>query len=138
MDMEQKSSGYVATGPKGSGRKALRLMRRMPIGRKLGIMAASMLVPLIALLTFYVYEMQSGISVTKMELAGVEWFQPLEEMMGRISDHSASSVTQILKPGSEDKGNAKFQAELDQWIATMDGLDAKYGKADDNAAWKAI
>ena len=137
MNREVNSSGAPA-GHKAPGTLKHRLMRSMPIGRKMALMAASMIIPICGLLAYYVYKVQSDISVTRREIGGVEWFQPLEEMMGRISDHSAMVASSVVKGSSADKGPSKFQAELDQWITTMDGFDARYGKPDDQAAWKAI
>ncbi|MEY4762184.1 MAG: hypothetical protein RLZZ200_2040, partial [Pseudomonadota bacterium] len=113
-------------------------MDKLPIGRKLLIMAAALGIPTLVLLVLFVNEKRAAIAVTQAEIGGMEWFQPLEEMTGRISDHSAIIVTGLLKGNADKNASTAYLSELDKWIAEMDRLDAKYGSPTHNAAWKQI
>ncbi len=136
MGTEFTSVGYRKAGRSTGGLSGL--LGNIAIGRKLIIMAAALGIPTLVLLAMYINGKREDIAVTQAEIGGMEWFQPLEEMTGRISDHSAITVTGILKGTVDKSASTAYLSEIDKWISEMDKLDAKYGTPAHNVAWKAI
>ena len=132
----QKTTKDEAPAMNGKSKKRDgRLLRYLPIGKKMALMVAAMILPLMVLLVVFSWQMYKTINFTKMELEGLHYYHPLEEMGGAINIRSANVALSI---GGSSADTRQIDAEIDQIATEMDELDQQYGNPATMAAWKAI
>ena len=124
-------------GPVDSQRKKVRLMRDISVGRKLGIMAATMIVPIITLMVVYGHTLKSTIDVAKTEEQGLVIVDKLPELASAIGDHETAISTVLL--GNQAAGEQVRQAVQagDKIVAELDAQSDNFVNAERLDAWKA-
>lgn len=113
-----------------------RLMRNMPVGKKMAVVVGAMVVPLLTLLGIYAWGQYADIKFVNDELEGLAYYHPLEEIGGAVNVRSAELALELSGGEAADVG--EVDSEIDGLMAEMDALDKKYGRPDSSAKWQNI
>jgi methyl-accepting chemotaxis protein len=134
--MSNEAKPAAATANRRHG-KPWRMLRRMPIGGKMAVVVAALIVPLIGLMGVFVWQMYKDISFTNAEEVGLAYFHPLEEIGGAVNIRSAALAAAVAS-GAENSSTVKVDGEIDALIEEMEALDSRYGSENSSLAWKSI
>jgi len=132
------STDSPATPPKSARprRAQGRLMRNLPIGKKMAIVVGAMIVPLLTLLGIYAWSQWADIKFVKNEIAGLHYYHPLEEIGGMVNVRSADAG--VALSSGQPLNTSATDAEIDKLMSEMDELDKQYGREGSQAKWQAI
>jgi methyl-accepting chemotaxis protein len=125
-----------ASKPDAERIRAMRLMRNLPIGRKLAVAVGAMIVPLLALLMIYAWNQYADIRSVRAELDGLSYFHPLKEIGSSMDVRSAQIATQLS--AGERVRSDEIDADIDKLVAEMDALDSRLGRPASQAKWQDI
>ena len=111
-----------ATGP-------LDLLRDLKVGQKLALIAASLAIPLAALLYFLVADLNADLAVANEALGGAEYLTELGNFVGPLSEHYG--LNNVLLSGDESVRNQvmALRAQIDAEFEVLQTFNQQYGEA---------
>ena len=118
---------------------AVFLMNRLSYSRKMMVISAIFILPLLFTLHLLISEMNDGIELAEKEQLGVAYIQPLRQIMQHLPQHRGMTNAHL-------KGAEGFKAKIlgkrkliTEDIRAIDAVDARLGiLLDTSARWNAI
>ncbi|MBK7116882.1 MAG: HAMP domain-containing protein [Proteobacteria bacterium] len=129
-------SQSASTKPAPRRKQQTRLMRNMPIGRKMAVVVGAMIIPLLTLMAIYAGNQWADIRFVRDEIEGLAYYHPLEEIGGVVNVRSAEMGAALA--AGEAINTSQTDAEIDKLMVEMDELDKQYGREGSSAKWQGI
>ena len=129
-------TSQAAPAPTKPRARSMRLMRNMPIGKKMAVVVGAMVLPLLALLGLYAWSQYKGLTFIDQEIDGLAYYHPLEEIGGEIdlrAEKLASALSSSTKPDL-----SAIDAGIDQLMDEMDAADKRHGRPASHALWTEV
>ncbi|HEV7715442.1 MAG TPA: hypothetical protein VGO53_07590, partial [Steroidobacteraceae bacterium] len=117
----------------------MRLLGRLKLWQKLAVLVAALLIPTALASAFYIRTVGDAIEVTREELAGARYVQPLGAVLAELLNH-LGSVHALLSGDTARQGAvARSASQIDSLIAAMDRVDAELNpQFATSAQWQAF
>lgn len=125
--LETALAGDVNPGRRSSSEGAAGL-KDVPVGQKLALIALALALPIALLLFFLVQRDNASIAFTAKERRGVEYLQPLAQLMEKIQLHRGRSSTELSGDASAREPRLQLVQEVDSAFATLGQLDTRLGQ----------
>src|SRR5689334_16125437 len=117
----------------------MRLLGRLKLWQKLAILVVALLIPMLVASAFYVRTVTDAIEVTRMEIAGARYVQPLGAVLGEMLDHRGSVHAMLSGDKSREAAVAASASEIDRLMAVVDPIDAELNaQFATSDQWRAI
>jgi twitching motility protein PilJ len=100
----------------------------IPVGQKLALIALTLSLPIALLLFFLVQRDNATIAFTAKERRGVEYLQPLAQLMETLQLHRGRSTTELAGDPSAREPRLQLIGEIDTAFATLQQLDGRLGE----------
>ena len=106
------------------------LLNHLRISRKLALMSALFVLPMSAMLTFMVKNLnETVIEFARLELRGNEYQRPLEEILDVVQRHQLAAQRVADGDSSLTSQVTQLQAQVDRAFEMLDAADARHGAA---------
>ncbi|MGQ9738757.1 MAG: methyl-accepting chemotaxis protein [Armatimonadota bacterium] len=109
-------------------RPATALMDRLPLARKLMLIAAIFLLPIMLLAWRLVADEQEKIGFTQLEIIGGEYVQPTQSLIQHIQQHRVAVYSMKNGVAGFAQIAAQKQNEIAEDIRRLDELNKRYGE----------
>lgn len=120
-------------------RKSMRLLRRLPLWKKLAVLVAAMAVPAIALGYFYFQQSAAAARLARSELDGIRYLRAVGIVAGEVLTHRDHEFTFLSGDKARRADVIAQEAEVDKQIAAADEIDAELGeRLGVSPAWQAV
>jgi twitching motility protein PilJ len=103
-------------------------LKDVPVGQKLTLIAIALVLPMALLLFFLVQRDNASVNFTAKERRGVEYLQPLTQVMEKLQLHRGRSATELSGDASAREPRLQLMQELDASFTTLGQLDARLGQ----------
>jgi twitching motility protein PilJ len=101
------------------------LLSRLSVSQKLGLSAASFLIPLAALLAFLVSEQQQNINFVNTELEGAQYLTPTRQLFQQMQLHAQNSVQMLQGSAPAQTEVSKATSGVETAIEALKTLDTR-------------
>lgn len=106
----------------------INLLNKMTLVKKLSLLIAALLLPIVILVVLLVQEKNKAIEFAEKEIHGVEYIRPVQQMLSHIAQHRG--MTNALLNGDEtfrSKLTAK-RSEISKDIQAVESVQSRLGK----------
>jgi methyl-accepting chemotaxis protein len=117
----------------------VRLLSRLRLWQKLAILVGALLIPTAVACTFYIRTASEAIGVTRLEIAGGRYLQPLGAVLGEVLNHRG--VVHALVSGDATRRAAAVESadKIDRLMGEVGRVDAELdAQFATSAQWRAI
>jgi methyl-accepting chemotaxis protein len=105
---------------------AIKVLRAMKYPYKLGLVSLFFAVPIVALVVLLAQEMESNIAFARAERAGVEYVQPLRQLLEHIQQHRGMTNAYLAGDASFGPRLAEKEHQIAQVLAQAQAMDARH------------
>lgn len=120
-------------------RPAIWLMSRLTFPRKLALVAALFLVPLLILAALLVARIDAQIAISERQLVGLEAIAPIKRLTAQVQIHRGASQLLLSGAGDARSEMAKSETAADIEAGVLDGHDQRHGQTLGTAAqWARV
>jgi methyl-accepting chemotaxis protein len=117
----------------------MKLLGHLKLWQKLALLIAALLIPTLLAGAFYWRTVNEAIVVTRDELNGARYLQPLGALFTEILDHGANSHAVLNGDTSHREAVTASEARIASLIATIDPVDAQLdGQFDTSSKWQIV
>src|SRR5580658_6407591 len=117
----------------------MKALGRMKLWQKLAILVTGLLIPTILASGFYFATVSQGLKVTRAEVDGATYLQPLGAVLAEILSHRGAAHALLNGDTSQKDAVAASESRMDSLLNAVDtvdaSLDAKFHTA---SSWAAI
>ncbi len=104
---------------------ATKLLDRLSLGLKLGLIAIVLIVPTVFVGAQYRSQQQTQVAFSAKEQVGVEYLLPAEDLLRRLVDYRSAAVKNSA--GMRGADLAAARAGVQKAVSTLDGVDERIG-----------
>lgn len=104
------------------------LMNRLKYPQKFGLIGALCLMPIIVMLVFLLTEIDKNITFAENERSGVEYYQPLKDLLVGVQLHRGIANTYLNGDASFKEKMVNQQSQIEEIIKAVNEVDRKYGE----------
>jgi methyl-accepting chemotaxis protein len=105
---------------------AIRVLRAMKYPYKLGLVSLFFTVPIVVLVVLLAQEMETNIAFARAERAGVEYVQPLRQMLEHIQQHRGMANAYLAGDASFGPRLADKEKQIAQVLVQAQAMDARH------------
>jgi methyl-accepting chemotaxis protein len=117
----------------------MKLLGHLKLWQKLALLVAALLVPTLLAGAFYWRTVNDAIVVTRDELNGARYLQPLGAMFTEALDHGANEFALLTGDASRRSAMSQAQSRIATLITTIDPIDAELdGQFQTAAQWQTV
>jgi methyl-accepting chemotaxis protein len=117
----------------------MKLLGRLKLWQKLAILVTALLIPTVLASAFYIRTVNEAIKITREELAGGRYLQPLGAVLGEMLNHRGSVHALLSGDKSREGAVAASADKIDRLIAEVDPVDGQLNaQLATSAQWKTI
>ena len=117
----------------------MKLLGRLKLWQKLAILVTALLVPTALASAFYIRTVSEAIHVTREEIGGGRYLQPLGAVLGEMLNHRGSAHALLSGDKSREAAVTASAAKIDRLMEVVDQVDAELNaEFGTSAQWRAI
>ena len=120
-------------------RPAMRLLSHLKLWQKLAILVGALLIPTAVACTFYIRTVSEAMAVTRLEMAGGRYLQPLGAVLGEVMHHRSVVHAMLSGDASRKLAVTESAAQIDRLMTAVDAADAELDAVfATSKQWRAI
>jgi methyl-accepting chemotaxis protein len=117
----------------------MKLLGRLKLWQKLAVLVTALLIPTAVASLFYISNVTAAIEVTREEIGGGRYLQPLGAVLGEILNHRGSAHAFLSGDKARETAVAASAAKIDGLMSAVDRVDAELNaQFSTSAQWRAI
>jgi hypothetical protein len=117
----------------------MRLLGHLKLWQKLAILVTALLIPTALASAFYIRTVSDAIQVTREEIGGGRYLQPLGAVLGEMLNHRGSAHALLSGDKSRETAVTASAAQIDRLMEVVDRVDAELNaQFATTAQWRAI
>src|SRR5689334_17404851 len=117
----------------------MKLLGHLKLWQKLALLVVALLIPTAVASAFYIRTVSDAIQVTREELAGGRYLQPLGAILGEMLNHRGNVHAFLSGDKSRESAVAASASRLDQLMSAMDPVDEELNaQFTTSTQWHAI
>ncbi len=114
-------------------------MNRLSYSRKMMLISAIFILPLLLTLHLLITEMNQGIELAEKERLGIEYIQPLRQLMQHLPQHRGMTNAHLKGAGGFRSKILNKRRQIAEDIRVIDEVDARLGTLlNSSTRWKGI
>ena len=117
----------------------MKLLGRLKLWQKLALLVMALLIPTAVASLFYISNVTDAIEVTREEIGGGRYLQPLGAVLGEMLNHRGSAHAFLSGDKARETAVAASAAKIDNLISAVDRVDTELNaQFSTSAQWRAI
>jgi methyl-accepting chemotaxis protein len=103
----------------------MRLLSHLKLWQKLAILVGALLIPTAVACTFYIRTVSDAIAITRLEIAGGRYLQPLGAVLGEVLHHRGIMHAMLSGDASRKVAATESAAQIDRLMTAVDVADTE-------------